>query len=169
MSKIKYFIGGTLALFLLGAGCIIQPEDIGTLEDINFGNQNGYTPPHEEEQEIMGMEDGSMNMDESMSDKMMEIIERPVKVFDITARQWEFEPSTIVVKKGDEVKLNISSVDVTHGFSLPEFDINNVHLVPDTTSFITFTADKTGSFTFSCSVFCGSGHSNMDGILIVQE
>jgi cytochrome c oxidase subunit 2 len=29
------------------------------------------------------------------------------------------------------------------------------------------TPDKTGTFTFLCDVFCGSGHEDMSGTLIV--
>ena len=46
------------------------------------------------------------------------------KIFDITAKQWEFVPGTIRVKKGDHVRLNIKTADVTHGFSLPEYGIS---------------------------------------------
>ena len=47
-----------------------------------------------------------------------------VKSFDLTAKKWAFEPSTITVNKGDKVKLSIKSVDVTHGFSVPDFGVN---------------------------------------------
>ena len=38
----------------------------------------------------------------------------------------------------------------------------------DKTTEIEFIADKKGTFTFSCSVPCGSGHLNMKGTLIVE-
>ena len=63
--------------------------------------------------------------------------------------------------------LNIKSIDVTHGFSLPDFSINS-RLNPGQTTTVEFTADKTGTFTFFCSVQCGEGHSNMKGTLIVN-
>lgn len=91
-----------------------------------------------------------------------------IKEFDITAKQFEFAPSTITVKKGDTVKLHIESLDVTHGFNLPEFGVNE-NLAPGKTADVEFVADKTGTFTFSCSVYCGSGHGGMKGQLIVEE
>jgi len=91
-----------------------------------------------------------------------------VKEFSITARQYDFQPSTITVKKGDLVKLKITSLDVTHGFSLPDFNVN-ANLEPGKETTVEFTADKAGSFTFFCSVFCGSGHSEMKGTLVVEE
>jgi cytochrome c oxidase subunit 2 len=92
----------------------------------------------------------------------------PTVEFDITAKQWEFEPSTITVKKGDTVKLTITSLDVDHGFALNEFNVNE-RLVAGETVEVAFTADKAGEFTFFCNVFCGSGHSQMNGKLIVEE
>lgn len=90
-----------------------------------------------------------------------------VKEFTMTAKQWEFEPSTITVNKGDTVKLHITSVDVTHGFGLPEFGVNE-NLEPGKAVDVDFVADKTGTFTFFCSVYCGGGHSHMKGQLIVK-
>ena len=90
-----------------------------------------------------------------------------VKEFDLTAKQWEFSPSTITVNKGDTVKLHISSIDVTHGFGLPDFGINKT-LSPGSTVDIEFVADKRGTFTFACTIICGSGHGGMNGQLIVN-
>lgn len=90
-----------------------------------------------------------------------------VKEFNMTAKNWEFNPSTITVNKGDTVKLHIESVDVTHGFGLTEFGINE-WLKPGKPVNVEFVADKTGTFTFACTVFCGSGHDSMQGQLVVQ-
>ncbi|MBI2624422.1 cytochrome c oxidase subunit II [Candidatus Parcubacteria bacterium] len=88
--------------------------------------------------------------------------------FTMIARQFVFEPNTITVKKGERVRLRITSVDVTHGFGLPEFDVSaNLSANAETT--VEFTASKVGTFTFSCTVFCGSGHSGMRGTLEVTE
>ena len=89
------------------------------------------------------------------------------KEFRITARQFEFSPSTIEVNKGDKVRLIVTSADVPHGISIKEYGINE-QLNPGKPVTIEFTADKAGTFTAFCSVFCGSGHSNMKGKLIVK-
>ena len=90
-----------------------------------------------------------------------------VKEFDITAKRWAYTPSTITVSEGDVVTLNIKSMDVTHGFSLFEFGVNE-RLTPGKTTTVEFVADKAGEYTFFCTVPCGSGHSNMNGKLIVE-
>ena len=90
-----------------------------------------------------------------------------VKEFKMTAKQFQFDPATIEVNKGDKVSLIVTSVDVPHGIAIPEYSINE-RLDPGKPVKIEFTADKQGTFTAYCSVFCGSGHSNMKGKLIVK-
>ena len=89
------------------------------------------------------------------------------KEFNIIAKQWDFSPSTITVNEGDNVILNIESIDVTHGFSLLSFGVSE-QLVSGNTVKIEFVADKKGTFSFFCNVFCGSGHIGMKGTLVVQ-
>ena len=90
-----------------------------------------------------------------------------IKTFDMVAKQWDFVPSTITVNKGDTVKMIINSIDVKHGIAIPEFGVNS-DLNPGEITTIEFVADKSGSFRFFCSVFCGSGHGSMEGTLIVN-
>jgi len=91
-----------------------------------------------------------------------------VKEFTMVAKNWNFEPSTITVKKGDTVKLHIKSVDVDHGFTLSDFGVSKT-LKPGETVTVEFIADKAGNHSFFCSVFCGAGHKEMRGTLIVTE
>ncbi len=90
-----------------------------------------------------------------------------VKEFKITAKQFAFEPSTIEVNKGDKVRLIVTSIDVPHGIAIKEYGINERLEVGKPVT-IEFTADKQGTFTAFCSVFCGSGHGSMKGKLIVR-
>lgn len=90
-----------------------------------------------------------------------------VKEFEITAKQFSFEPDVITVNKGDTVKLKITSIDVTHGFAINEFGIREI-LYPGKTVNVEFVADKTGTFAFYCSISCGTGHSGMRGQLAVK-
>lgn len=91
-----------------------------------------------------------------------------VKSFSMTAKQWEFVPATITVNKGDTVKLTIESVDVDHGFNLFAFGVNE-NLKPGQSVTVEFVADKVGTHSFTCNVFCGHGHSAMSGTLVVNE
>lgn len=91
-----------------------------------------------------------------------------VRVIEMVARQFEFEPATLVVKQGEKVRLEVTSEDVTHGIGIEAYDIDR-SLEPGKTEVIEFTADKAGSHHFHCSVYCGSGHGDMHGELIVLE
>ena len=93
--------------------------------------------------------------------------ESTTKEISIIARKWEFDPAVITVKEGDSVKLDITSEDVTHGIVLSTFGIREV-LKPGKTSTVEFVADTKGTFSFFCSIPCGSGHSQMKGTLIVE-
>ena len=91
-----------------------------------------------------------------------------VKEFKMTAKQFVFDPATIEVNKGDKIRLIVTSIDVPHGIAIHEYGINE-RLDPGKPVTIEFTADKEGTFTAFCSVFCGSGHSNMKGKIIVKQ
>jgi cytochrome c oxidase subunit II len=84
------------------------------------------------------------------------------------AKQWDFTPSTVAVRKGDLVRLTVTSIDVDHSISIPAFGVNN-HLSPGKTVVVEFLADKIGEFPFICAVYCGSGHGGMRGTLVVSE
>jgi cytochrome c oxidase subunit 2 len=90
------------------------------------------------------------------------------QVISIKAKKFEFTPGTITVKKGVPVVLELSSEDRVHGFNLPDFKVRT-EVKPDGTSRVSFTPDKTGNFTFLCDVYCGEGHEDMSGTLVVTE
>lgn len=72
------------------------------------------------------------------------------------------------MKLGDVVKLVITSIDVKHGIAIPDFNISQ-QLEPGTTTTVEFTANKAGTFGFFCNMFCGEGHWEMTGTLIVEQ
>ena len=90
------------------------------------------------------------------------------RVIHITAKNFQFSPDSITLKKGEPVVLEISSGDRKHGFSLRAFGVRT-DVLPGKESRIRLTPDKTGKFTFSCDVFCGDGHEEMTGTVIVTE
>lgn len=66
----------------------------------------------------------------------------------------------LVVPVGKPVKLNITSVDVLHGFSLPAFRVK-IDAIPKMKTYGWFLADKIGEYDIMCTVFCGTEHSSM--------
>ena len=90
------------------------------------------------------------------------------RVIQITAKKFQFSPDSITLKKGEPVVFEITSGDRKHGFSLRAFGVRT-DVLPEKVSRIRLTPDKTGKFTFSCDVFCGDGHEEMTGTVIVTE
>lgn len=95
-------------------------------------------------------------------------IEDGVRVVKVEAFKYGFKPDPIIVKRGEKIRLEVTSTDVTHGFAVKEFGINAT-LPAKKTVPINFKADKTGNFTVRCSVYCGSGHLKMQGRLKVID
>lgn len=79
------------------------------------------------------------------------------------------ERPIIRVKKGDLVVLKLASSDVLHGFSLKDFGIYLTDgIQPGKIIYVSFRADRAGTFTFSCNAICGDIHQNMQGTLLVR-
>jgi cytochrome c oxidase subunit 2 len=88
-------------------------------------------------------------------------------VITITAKRFEFTPKEIVVEKGVPVTLQVTSLDVTHGFFQKELGID-LDIVPGKTSEVTITPQNAGTYTIICDHFCGSGHGNMKMTVTVR-
>jgi cytochrome c oxidase subunit II len=149
-------------------------EDAGEAEEEadEVGDESDGDEVGEEVQQDTAAEesDDQENEQESSSEEEEEEVPPPpaLKEISMTAKQFDFIPSKITVKKGDRVKLSIKSIDVDHGFSLSAFGINE-QLEPDKTVVVEFVADKVGQHSFFCSIFCGASHGSMRGTLIVEE
>jgi cytochrome c oxidase subunit 2 len=85
----------------------------------------------------------------------------------LTARRFEFVPSTITLKKGETVKLVVTSEDVTHGLFLRPLKIDT-DLTPGKTEELTVTPETPGTFTAICHHFCGAQHGNMKLTVVVE-
>lgn len=87
--------------------------------------------------------------------------------FEVKAKKFSYTPNIIKVNKGDVVKIRLISEDVTHGLFIDGYGLNtSAH--PGEDGNITFVADKTGRFSFRCSVTCGEFHPYMIGYLDVE-
>jgi len=88
------------------------------------------------------------------------------RVIPIRARKFTYEPDELVLKMGEPVILELTSLDVTMGFSAPDFAVRS-DVFPGRTSRVRFVPDKPGTFVFHCDIFCGDGHESMDGTIRV--
>lgn len=86
-----------------------------------------------------------------------------VKEFTIDATNFDFDLKEIKVNKGDTVKLKLVNSQGNHALMVEGY---KKEVKGDQT--ISFVADKAGEFKYICSIFCGNGHNDMLGKLIVQ-
>jgi len=89
-------------------------------------------------------------------------------VIKITARMFEYSPARIELKKGTPVTLQLISVDRLHGFTIPQLGLR-ADVLPGESVFVDLLPEKEGRYTFLCDIFCGSGHDEMSGIIVVTD
>ncbi len=84
----------------------------------------------------------------------------------LEVRKFAFVPEQITLAIGQPVILAIRTLDFAHGVSLPDF-AQRVDCIPGITVELAFTPDKAGRFGFVCDNFCGEGHDDMSGLVVV--
>ena len=89
------------------------------------------------------------------------------KTIEVVAKRFGFEPSRIEVTEGERVKLVIKSADGVHGVEIKKFKVNKKVPRGGEPVTIEFTAAAAGEFPILCSEYCGDGHEDMKGILVV--
>jgi cytochrome c oxidase subunit 2 len=90
------------------------------------------------------------------------------RVIDVIARRFAFEPSTIEMKVGERVTLAVRSGDGVHGFEIEKLKVKRLIPRGGERVLIEVAADSPGRFPIICSEYCGSGHEDMKGLLVVQ-
>ncbi|MBT9566888.1 MAG: cupredoxin domain-containing protein [Thiobacillus sp.] len=93
---------------------------------------------------------------------------RDEQVIQVTAQRFTFTPSEIVVRKGQPVVLEFTSLDFVHGFNVPSLKLR-ADLPPGKTTRVSFTPEQVGLHPFVCDNFCGEGHEDMHGLIVVKS
>src|ERR1700678_248691 len=102
-----------------------------------------------------------------------------VQVIEVTAKKYEYSPSTVRVKLGAKVRLKITSLDRTHGFKInlypdgaeakgdPGLIFGSAEdcfkIEPGAPTVVEFVARTVGTYSFHCCNRCGLGHGGMKG------
>jgi cytochrome c oxidase subunit 2 len=86
---------------------------------------------------------------------------------EIVARRYAFEPETIEVAVGERVRLVMRSADGPHGVEIRKFKVNKEIPRGPKPVTVEFTATEAGRFPILCSEYCGDGHDDMRGTLVV--
>ena len=90
------------------------------------------------------------------------------RVIKIVAQRFSYTPNEIILKKGEPVRLEFSSLDFVHGFNVPDLNIRT-DLPPGKVTIIHLTPQNAGTYDFICDNFCGAGHEDMGGRIIVKD
>jgi cytochrome c oxidase subunit 2 len=91
------------------------------------------------------------------------------RIVEITAHRFAFEPAAIEATVGERLQLVVRSEDGVHGFEIKKLKIKKEVPRGGEPVTIDFTATTEGTFPILCSEYCGKGHNDMTGTLIVRS
>lgn len=97
--------------------------------------------------------------------KVNKLDEKTYQVFAVS-QMWQFQPSEISVPAGSEVDFYVTSKDVVHGFHIYEKNVNMMAVYGGINK-TTVKFDEPGVYKIVCHEFCGIGHQNMEGKVLV--
>lgn len=69
---------------------------------------------------------------------------------------------------GKPAKMLLRAIDVLHDFYVPEFRAK-MDMIPGTVTYFWFTPTRTGTFEILCAEYCGVGHPQMRGTVVVDS
>ena len=89
------------------------------------------------------------------------------RTIEVVAKRFSFEPSRIEVKEGERIKLIVKSDDGVHGVEIKKFKVSKKVPRGGEPVEIAFVASAPGEYPILCSEYCGNGHDDMKGTLVV--
>jgi cytochrome c oxidase subunit 2 len=89
------------------------------------------------------------------------------RTIEVVARRFAFEPAEIEVTAGERVRLLVRSADGLHGIEIKKMKVAKEIPRGNKPVTIEFTADEAGRYPILCSEYCGDGHDDMKGTLVV--
>ena len=135
---------------------ILKPQKIQTRKDERFRMYEAWAK-----------EDG---VDLMKDNKIIQKGPGKVRIY-ITSQAPKFGTTEFEVKSGDEVQVIVTNQDnvedLSHGFCVPNHDVNFLVNAQDTQSF-TFIAGKPGLYWYYCPWFCHALHLEMRGRMMVS-
>lgn len=88
------------------------------------------------------------------------------QVVKVVAQRFNFTPSEIMLKSGQPTVLEITSLDYIHGFNVPALGLRT-NLLPGPPTKVALKPLAPGRYDFLCDNFCGGGHEDMNGVIVV--
>ena len=87
---------------------------------------------------------------------------------EVRASKHGFEPSRLTLRRGESVRIVLSSVDAEHCFAIDTLRIEK-RIVPGRTTTLDLTPDRAGVFPFYCCLESGEAAATERGQLTVTE
>lgn len=97
----------------------------------------------------------------------MPATETAAKIFTIIGKNFFFSPEIIRVKKGEQVTIIFKDNEGFHDLAVEGYNVQTSRIQAGQDASVKFIADKTGTFTYYCSVR-GHRENGMEGKLIVE-
>jgi len=91
-----------------------------------------------------------------------------LKEFTVVAQRFKFTPNSLEVNQGDTVRITVRSADSTHGWQVKALDVDLLAKKGGKPETFEFVAERAGNFPIACSEYCGKGHEDMKGVLVVH-
>ncbi len=103
------------------------------------------------------------------------IVPKNAMTVKVTARQWNWQfqyengkqADTLYLPQGQPIKFLMTSLDVIHGFFLPDFR-EKQDVLPDRVTYLVLYPENLGNFELTCSKYCGLHHALMYTRVIVE-
>lgn len=89
-----------------------------------------------------------------------------LRKFQIKADNNAFDPSTVIVNKGDTVSIAFTAVDKAYDITIPDYGLKQTAQKGETKT-LEFQAVTDGKFVFYCDL-CGGASSSVKGSLVVK-
>ncbi len=94
--------------------------------------------------------------------------ELDVTVVEVVAKRFAFEPAMIEVVEKRPVRLVVTSGDGLHGIEIKAMKVKKDVPRGGEPVVIEFTPETAGRYPILCSTYCGNGHGDMKGMLVVS-
>jgi cytochrome c oxidase subunit 2 len=89
------------------------------------------------------------------------------RVVPVTMKRGDISPKEIRVQQNEPVRLAVSTLDVQHGFEIPELKVSEP-INPGKPAEIALDTSRKGTFKVECGVMCGAHHDEMKAQLVVE-
>lgn len=92
---------------------------------------------------------------------------QPAEHIKVVMKKYSIEPDVIKVKSGEVVELEVSTLDVQHGFNVDALGIKEP-VNRGKPAVFTFKAPAKGEYQITCGIICGPRHEDMKAKLVVE-